>query len=549
MLQRLILRDFVIVEHAELELGPGFTVLSGETGAGKSILIDALGLALGGRADATVVREGAARADITAEFAVEAPIQQWLLEHELAGDAGWLLLRRLVESDGRSKAFVNGHPATVAQLRELGERLIDIHGQHAAQSLLRADGQRDLLDACGGLHDDVRAAGLAYQAWRAAAADLEAVETNERALALERERLEWQIGELAPLKLAAGEWEELNLEQKRLAHAAALIEGAQGALEGLSESEDAIALRIARILQKLKPLGSVDSRLVESIELLDAASIQLEEAASNLSAYVDRVDLDPQRLEEVERRIGAAFAAARKFKLTPETLPAELAGMQQRMAQLDAARDIDGLRKRVASTRAASDAAAAALSKKRKSAAQVLAKGVSRNIQQLGMAGGKLDIAIEAIEPTAAGVDRVEFRIAAHAGSTPRPLAKVASGGELSRIGLAIAVLAAQANPVPTLIFDEADAGVGGAVAEVIGASMRKLGETRQVLCVTHLPQMAAKAHQHFAVSKEPQGNRTISRIAPLDRAARVEEIARMLGGMEITATTRKHARELLATS
>jgi DNA repair protein RecN (Recombination protein N) len=546
MLLRLVLRDFVIVDAADIELAPGFTVLSGETGAGKSILIDALGLALGGRADATFVRESAARAEISAAFSIGPDTESWLSERELTGDAGSLLLRRIVEGDGRSKAFVNGHPTTAAQLRELGDRLIDVHGQHSTQSLMRADGQRELLDACAGLHDETAVVSRAHGAWRALSADLEAVEKNDRELSLERDRLEWQVGELSQLKLAAGEWEDLNLEQKRLAHAAALIEAASGALEALTDSDEAVTTRVVRMLQKLRPLAAVDSRLSSSIELLEAASIQLDEAASNLSSYADRVELDPKRLEEVERRIGAVFSAARKFKLAPESLAAELSGLTQRLAQLDASRDIDGLRRRLAQARADYDSLAGVLSDKRKAAAKQLAQGVTRNIRQLGMSGGKLEVAIDSIDPTSTGVDRIEFRIASHAGATPRSLAKIASGGELSRIGLAIAVLAAQANPVPTLIFDEADSGVGGAIAEVIGGLMRKLGESRQVLCVTHLPQVAAKAHQHFAVTKESRGTHTVSRISALDRGARIEEIARMLGGMEITATTRKHARELL---
>jgi len=547
MLTALRLRDFVIVDSLELEFGPGFTVLSGETGAGKSILLDALQLATGARADAGVVREGCPRADVCAEFRSDAALDAWLGEHALAGDPGIVLLRRVIDADGRSRALVNGRPATAALLREIGERLLDVHGQHAAQSLLRPEGQRRLLDAFAGLEDDVQSAGAAWSAWRESVRRLDEAEHHAREIALERERLEWQAGELAQLALAPGEWESLGAEQKRLAHAASLIEGAGGAAEALVDADDAPARRLHQLMSRLRPLAQIDEALRPSLELLESAAIQIDEAADALSAYAGRVDLDPERLAEVEHRVAAVFGVARKLRLAPEAIPAELAAMQARLAQLAAAQDIDRLRAQAVELRRAFDAVAEGLARRRRAAARELADGVSTLIRDLGMAGGRLEILVEAAEPSPSGADRVEFLVAGHTGATPRPLAKVASGGELSRIGLAISVLAAQANPVPTLIFDEADAGIGGAVAEVVGALMRRLGGSRQVLCVTHLPQVAARAHQHFAVSKQAHDGRTVSRVTPLERAARVEEIARMLGGMEITATTRKHARELLA--
>jgi DNA repair protein RecN (Recombination protein N) len=546
MLTALRLRDFVIVEAVELEFGPGFTVLSGETGAGKSILIDALGLALGARADSGVVREGAPRADIVAEFSTDARLDAWLAERDLGGDPGAVLLRRVVEADGRSRALVNGHPATVAQLRDIGESLVEVHGQHASQSLLRPDGQRGLLDRYAGAAGELVALAQAHAAWRGLDKELERARTGEGGRGVGRERLQWQVDELAQVAPVPGEWDELAAEQKRLANAASLIEGARGLADALSDDDEAIADRLHAIQQKLKPLAALDPTLAPVLEMLETAAIQAGEAGSTLSAYADRVDLDPARLAEVEARIGVLYAAGRKFRLPPERLGDELASLRTRLEALARAQDVEALERRVDAARADYEKLASALSKRRAKAAATLSKGVSDRIGRLGMQGGRLEIVLERGEPASHGIDRVEFRVAGHAGATPRALGKVASGGELSRISLAISELAAEANPVPTLIFDEADSGVGGAVAEVIGELMRRLGESRQVLCVTHLPQVAAKANQHFSVSKQQDADRTTSLIERLDRGRRVEEIARMLGGVAITATTRKHARELL---
>ena len=549
MLLALRLRDFVIVDTLEVEFGPGFTVLTGETGAGKSILIDALQLTLGARGDSGVVREGASRADLVAEFSASPALDAWLAERELAGDPGTVMLRRIVEADGRSRALVNGHPATVAQLREIGEQLVDIHGQHAAQSMLRSGGQRDLLDAfaqAGALAGEVAAD---FSNLRSARERTATALVTSRELALERERLQWQAGELAQLNLDPGEWDQLNEEQKRLAHAAALLEGARSAAEVLSENDDSLTGRLQSVLQRLRPLAAIDARLADAVSMLDSACIQADEAASALSAYAERVDLDPQRLAQVEQRIGQAFSLARKLRLAPETLADTLADLQARLADLDAAQDLDALRASEREAQTRFEQSAARLSAIRRKAADKLARGVSEHLQALGMAGARFVVAVEPTDACGAGLDRIEFQIAGHAGAQARSLAKVASGGELSRIGLAIAVLAAQANPVPTLIFDEADAGVGGAVGDAIGLLMRALGAARQVLCVTHLPQVAARAHQHLSVSKEARDGHTVSRIATLDRGTRIDEVARMLAGSEITATTRKHARELLAAS
>ena len=549
MLLALRLRDFVIVDTLDIDVGPGFTVLTGETGAGKSILIDALQLALGGRSDAGVVRQGSARADIVAEFATPEGLEDWLAEHDLAGDPGTVMLRRIVEADGRSRALVNGHPATVAQLRELGERLIDVHGQHAAQSMLRAGGQRALLDGYAQHPALLAEVARDFNAWRLAQARAEQAVTAAGELDRERERLAWQVAELEQLGLAPGEWAALNEEQKRLAHAAALLEGARGATDALTDSDDATVSRLRAVLQRLRALAGIDGRLEPAVYLLDSACIQADEAAAALAAYADRIDLDPERLAQVEQRIGQAFALARRLRIAPEALADTLAASRARLAELDATANPDASAAAERLARQQRDASAARLSAARRQAADRLQSGVSAHLGPLGMAGARFAIALEPTEASAAGTERVEFQVATHAGAALRPLARVASGGELSRIGLAIAVTAAQANPVPVLIFDEADAGVGGAVGEAIGALMRALGATRQVLCVTHLPQVAARAHQHLAVGKALCNGVALSRIARLDRPARIEELARMLAGSEITATSRKHARELLAGS
>jgi DNA repair protein RecN (Recombination protein N) len=393
----------------------------------------------------------------------------------------------------------------------------------------------------------VSAVAVLFERWQAIERELAGARAGGREQALERERLQWQIAELEPLGLAEGDWEALNAEQKRLSHAASLLADTLGASEALHDGDSPIAAQLEAIVARLQPLQALDERLREPLELLESARIQIEEAASGLAAYSRRVDLDPARLEEVDARISAAFSAARKLRLAPESLAGELLAMQQRLAELERAQDLDALERRAADARAHFDKAAALLSAERRKATRKLADGVCRLLGELGMGGTRLEIAIEPCAASACGIDAIEFRIAGHSAGTARPLARVASGGELSRIGLAIAVLAAQSSPVPTLIFDEADAGVGGAVAEVIGNLMRKLGANCQVLCVTHLPQVAARAHQQLRVSREQQAGGVLSRVQLLARTERVEEIARMLGGVEITATTRKHAREMLA--
>jgi len=553
MLRTLTIRDFVIVDAIELEFAHGFTVFTGETGAGKSILIDALQLALGGRGDASMVREGAAKADITAEFALTTSAASWLGYNEFPADEGVALMRRVIDNAGRSKAYINGISATAAQLRELGEMLVDIHGQHAHQSLLKLDSQRDLLDnqivvRDPDAHEEVAGTASAYKAWRALVRQREEFENDARNVLLERERLEWQVSELDKLAPKAGEWAEISNEHSRLSHAASLLEGAQEALQAISEADHPILSQLSSLNAKLGKLVDVDSQLQDVLDCMEPARIQLQEAVYALNNYIDKVELDPARLREVDARMEALHSAARKYHTTPEELHEEHAALKARLQQLSDASDIEGLRKQEDKARAAYMAVAQRLSKRRADAAAELGKGVTAAMQELSMTGGSFAVALNAGEPGAHGLEQVEFLVAGHAGVAARPLAKVASGGELARISLAIAVITAHATSTPTLIFDEVDTGIGGGVAEVVGRLLKRLGQQRQVLCVTHLPQVASQANQHFQVAKGTTGEgRTVSRIDVLDTRARVEEVARMLGGIEITETTRKHARELLA--
>jgi DNA repair protein RecN (Recombination protein N) len=553
MLRTLTIRDFVIVDTIELEFSSGFTVFTGETGAGKSILIDALQLALGGRGDASMVREGAARADITADFAPGEAAAAWLVQHEFALDEGGALLRRVIDNAGRSKAWINGVAATAAQLRELGDLLVDIHGQHAHQSLLKSDAQRALLDNQVAVRDpeaqgQVQAVASAYKSWRALSRQREEYETNAKNVLLERERLEWQVGELDKLAVKPGEWAEVTNEHSRLSHAASLLEGAQEALAVISESDHPVLSQLSSLNQKLSKLVDVDAGLQAVLDCTEPARIQLQEAVYALNNYLDKVELDPDRLHQVDARMEAIHSTARKFRVTPEELPDEHAALAGKLQQLADASDIDGLRLQEEKAKAAYMEAAGSLSRTRAQAADLLSSQVTAAMQELSMSGGRFAVALNAGEPGAHGLEQVEFMVAGHAGVAPRPLAKVASGGELARISLAISVITSNATTTPTLIFDEVDSGIGGGVAEVVGRLLKRLGQQRQVLCVTHLPQVASQANQHFQVAKgATDAGKTVSRIDVLDNKARVEEVARMLGGIEITETTRKHARELLA--
>ena len=549
MLQRLAIRDFVLVDRLELEFATGFGALTGETGAGKSILVDALAFVLGDRADATLVRSGCERAEVSAEFDVAAlpAVTAWLRDNEMEADDG-LILRRSLDAGGRSRVWINGSASTVQQLRELSESLVDIHGQHAHQSLLRADAQRMLLDDHAGLGDAVAAVAGAWRAWRDAAASLAAASGGAEALLREREELLWQVGEIEALAFSAEGWEALNQEHRRLAHAAGLIEGVQIALATLADGDGACEAQVDAVAGRLDALADYDAALRDVASLVQSAQTELAEAVSALRRYADRAEMDPGRLTTVEREIEAVLACARKLRATPETLPELLARARQRLAELGDSADIPALEQRVAAARADYEARAAKLSQARRKAAAALSRDVSRGMQELALAGGCFEVALLPLEGGAAyGLEQVEFRISGLAGGDARPLAKVASGGELSRISLAIQVVASRSASVPTLVFDEVDVGIGGGVAEVVGRLLAALGRDRQVLCVTHLPQVAARAAWQWQVSKGRDGDAVTSRVVALDAAGRVEEIARMLGGVEITAITRQHAEEMLA--
>ncbi len=549
MLRSLSIRDFAIVDRLDLEFAPGFTVLTGETGAGKSILIDALAVVLGARADSALVREGKGRAEVSATFATadNGTLIAYLQENDLAGDEGECLLRRVVEVSGRSRAYVNGRPATVLQLKDIGEHLVDIHGQHAHQSLLRASAQRDLVDGYAAAAELAAQVSRAFAGWRDIRRQLVALETGAQALAAEREQLEWQEKELDALAFSAEDWEELQAEHKRLAHAASLIEAVQFGLEALSEGEAPALAAVTSVHSRLHAMMDFDPALKEILDTLEPAQIQLQESIYSLRHYQQRLELDPQRLREVDARLDAVHTAARKFKLQIADIPARLRQIKGRLAELAAGFDADALRERESQAQENYRKLAAKLSSVRKKGAADLAKKVTAALQSLAMADGRFDIALTALaEGGANGLEQIEFLVAGHVGATPRPLARVASGGELSRVSLAIQTVTSQVAAVPTLIFDEVDAGIGGRVAEIVGRMLKVLGRKYQVMCVTHLPQVAAAGDHQWQVSKSAADGKVTSAVAVLDRTARVEEVARMLGGVKITETTRKHAAEML---
>ena len=543
-LRRIVLRDFVIVSELELELESGFSVLTGETGAGKSILIDALQLVTGARADSGLIREGALRTDVSAEFDTPAAVLPLL--NEAGFDASeLLLLRRTVDLQGKSRAWVNGSPATAQQLRTIGEQLLDIHGQHAWQSLTRPDAVRGLLDA----YAKISTAGLAalWSAWRQAQAELSEAASRQDSLQRERERLAWQIGEVEKLNPQPLEWDELNTSHSRLSNGQALLDAAQGALQLLEDDDNNALKQLHAALQHLQSQAHLEADFKDPLDVLNSSMAQVEDAVHTLRAYVRRTELDPERLAELDERLSLWVSLARRYKRGPDELHGLLESWRVELAQLNAAADLDGLQAREKIANAAYLAEAKTISKARSKAAPLLAQSITQAMQGLGMQGGQFQVALQiAAQPMQSGLEEVGFLVAGHAGSTPRPVGKVASGGELSRMALAIAVTTSRLGTAQTLIFDEVDSGVGGAVAETVGRLMHQLGEDRQVLAVTHLPQVAACADHHLVVAKHLHDKQTLSTVSAVQGTHRVKEIARMLGGEKLSDTTLAHAREML---
>ncbi|MBZ0226346.1 MAG: DNA repair protein RecN [Comamonas sp.] len=532
-LHRIALRDFVIVPALDLEVSEGFTVLTGETGAGKSILIDALQLLLGARADTGVIREGAQRTDISAEFDTPSvDLTAWLEDAGIPREDG-LLLRRTLDAQGRSRAWINGTPATATQMRALGNFLIDIHGQHAWQSLTRADAVRDLLDAYAGCDSGLVAAP--WKAWRQAHEALARARNAQETLQQEHERLQWQIAEVDKLAPREGQWEELNAEHARLASAESLLTSARTALAALRGGDVGGALDgLVQARQALQEHADVEPQFLALCSTLASCLAEAEDAAHTLHGYLRHAEPDPARLQQLDERLSLWTQLARRYRRTPGELPALLADWNEKLRALDAATDLQQLE---------------TTERERSRAAAQLATAITQAMQGLGMAGGRFAVEVSAAEPGAHGADQVQFLVASHPGMTPRPIARVASGGELSRIALAIAVTTSRLGEVPTLIFDEVDSGVGGAVAETVGRLMRQLGRDRQVLAVTHLPQVAACGDHHWVVAKHSTADETRSSVTPIEGTQRTREIARMLGGEHLSATTLAHASEMLGSA
>jgi len=552
VLNHLFIRDFAIVHKLELAIEPGLTVLTGETGAGKSILIDALALALGERAEGHVIRHGCERAEVAAGFELRSvqDAAHWLQAHDLFED-GECLLRRVVERDKGSKAWINGRPVPIQMLRELGERLVDVHGQHEHQSLLKREAQRQMLDDYAGLSATLDQLGGIYQRLRELEARRATLSREGADRSARIEFLRYQVQELDALQLSAEEIPQIEDEHKRLANASELVSGAQSIAHVLyDDDENAIAGRLGQCIRQLEELSEFDAKLGELVTLLNEASVQVDEAASRLHHYLDGLEIDPQRLEWLESRIAALHDLSRKHQVRPEELPEVLARLKTELSDIE---DFDvNLEKLDHDIRAARESymkLAQQVSRERAKAAGQLGKEVTKEMQKLGMPGGRFEVTLTALardEISAHGLERIEYQVSANPGQPLKPLTKVASGGELSRISLALQVVTARVGRIPTLIFDEVDVGIGGGVAEIVGAQLRTLAGNRQVLCITHLAQVAAQGQHHLQVTKETAANTTITHIGPLNGAERVQEVARMLGGVEITRQTLDLAAEML---
>ena len=555
MLTHLNIKNFVIVEQTALDFNSGFTVLTGETGAGKSILIDALSLAMGGRGDANQVRHGSDRAEISASFDISIlpKLTTWLVENELQGDPDTCLLRRIIDAKGRSRSFINGCNVTLQQLRIAGEQLVDIHGQHAHQSLLNNESQRDLLDAYANSRELVKAVSDAYHQWQHLVQQRLVWEKNAADYQQEREQLTYQSQELSELNFSCEEWQTLQSDHSRLSHTASLLEATELGLALLSENETTAMSQINRVSHQLSNLLAVDCRLKTILDLLASAQVELQESIYELKHYQQQLELDPQQLQKIEDRLSSIHTAARKYRVNPDELLDLLMQMTQRLEVLGADSNSQQLKIDETSAQEKYLKLAEKLSKGRKKASQQLSQQVSASMQTLAMEGGQLLVALTPQnQGNAYGLEQIEFQVSTHKGLPLKALVRVVSGGELSRISLAIQVIASKTGTTPTLIFDEVDAGIGGRVAEIVGKLLKKLGKERQVLCVTHLAQVASAGDQQWQVSKladKSDAKKISSHITVLEKQARIEEIARMLGGLKITETTRQHAAEMLGDS
>ena len=554
MLKRMHIRDLAIVSSLEVEFQPGMTVLTGETGAGKSILIDALGLVLGDRADNNMIRADAGRAEITAMFTLQGLPEacRWLAEHAL-DDGDDCILRRVLVREGSSRAFINGSPIPLKSLQALGEMLVDIHGQHAHQSLLRRDHQRDLLDGYAG-HGNLRdlTADL-FHRWQRTGQRLTELRKASADRADRLELLAFQVDELGALELQPDEPEELNQQQRRLSSALRLQQQCGLILQLLYEDEGSAQARLSQASGELDEMLEIDPALSDSRELLENAAIQVQEVVSSLRQYADNIEINPQRLQQIDDRLGQLHDLARKYRCKPRELAQRLRDLQQELSELrDADIQLASLEAEAGELESSYRQQAALLRKSRQRAAAKLAAETSDGMRKLGMPDGRIEVELAALAEgrfSASGLDQVEFQVSANPGQPLQPLARVASGGELSRISLAVQVATLACASVPTLIFDEVDVGIGGGVAEIVGRLLRRLGEQRQVLCVTHLPQVAAQGHQHLLISKKSSGDKVATSIHALSGESRVKEIARMLGGIDITSSSLTHAREMIALS
>jgi len=551
MLNQLSICDFAIVEHLDLELNQGMTVVSGETGAGKSIMLDALGLALGNRAESGAVRQGAEKADITASFNIDSipEASEWLSENDLDND-GECILRRVITKEGRSRCYINGRPSPASLVKNLGELLIAIHGQHEHQRLLKKDHHRTLLDNFAGQTKLVSQVHNSYQQWHKLDSELKRLSEQSAEQTARVQLLSYQIEELDQLSLAEGELKQLENEQKTLANAESILSTGHQLINIASDGDNSNCVQqLNHCLQLLSDIQSESPSVRQASEMINSALIQVEEASTEIRHYMDRVTIDPSRQQDVEERLSTIYEIARKHRINPDELCAFHQALNDELAGLSRSdEELEQLAEDVEKAKAEFLAYAQKLSAKRAAAAKKLSQLVDQQLHSLGMPSAKISVALTALDkPNQNGLEEVEFLIITNAGQPPKPLGKIASGGELSRISLAIQVITAQTSTTSTLIFDEVDVGIGGAIAEVVGRLLRQLGEKAQILCVTHQPQVASQGHQHLFVSKQTHKKTTHTQINKLSQENRIQEVARMLGGIDITERSIEHAKEMLA--